>query len=151
MTRTKIKGTFVRGASSPETEPDFYSMPWSMYPTDTVSTHEELTSCKSDNSLVSFEGKHFYYLDSMPPIVTSEAQITCQRAPSVRIPQDVSPPKKLSRRPSITVNNFFDENLTDADLDNFFTKLDFPVDISSVDLSSYDDAYFGYLLEKATE
>merc|ERR1719232_1163176 len=26
--RITVKGTFVRGASSPDTEPDFYSMPW---------------------------------------------------------------------------------------------------------------------------
>jgi len=124
MRRTKVKGTLVRGASNPETEPNFYMMPWM---TKTKNTNEANPSLENlcDDSILSFEGKPFYYIPNMQD--SSLRQINSSSTPT------------LQQEPE---SELFDEE--------FLSNIDLPFDIDS-SLCLMDDTELGYLLERMTE
>jgi len=122
MRRTKVKGTLVRGASSPETEPNFYAMLWV---TTKVKQENDSNSDPDDmceTCLLTFEGKPFYYISNL-------------RDRSIR---DIN-----SSNQDAETDLFDREFLSTIDLD-----LPFEQD-SSLDLM--DDNELGCLLERLTE
>lgn len=121
MRRTKVKGTLVRGASSPETEPNFYAMPW----VTTIKQENDSNSnsgpdaiCK--DGLLKFEGKPFYYISNL-------------RDRSIR-----------------DINSSYQDAETDLFDREFLSSIDLPFELdSSLDLM--DDNELGCLLERLTE
>ena len=124
MRRTKVKGTLVRGASNPETEPDFYMMPWV---TKTKNTNEVNSNLENlcDDSILSFEGKPFHYISNM---------------------QDSSI-RQIDSPSALTLQQELESELFDEE---FLFNIDLPFDLDS-SLSHMDDAELGYLLERMME
>jgi len=131
INRIKVKGTGIRARSSPEQEPDFWSvLPW----IDSENSSYVPPQQVDDDVIVGFGNKTFHLLEPRQgretPLLYSDA------VPSALSPQDaqVQTPMPCDI-----------ESLVDVDADAFFQDFEFPDELG---VEIEDDELFGNLLEQ---
>jgi hypothetical protein len=178
MTRTKIKGTRFKAASSPDSEPDFYAMPPVAYVTPHHSSDEEMSNTSEQHTPAepraaapseSFEPLPIEYA-TFPQAVCSAPVSSyllagaTQEAPSYTRSEECLPPPP----PPASIASMSASELAEADriLDEAVNELfqdeggdnfaDFvndwnPSGQAAFGMALEDDAKLGFMLEKLLE
>ena len=153
MERTKVKGTRFKAASSPDSEPDFYSMPLvtphvssdEEQSTGSVS-HSDTFSAPATNPIpASFEPLPIRY--SSAPIMPPQPQFALSSMPAP------APVQRQQQQQAAPVDRVLDEAVDALLLSGDDTLADFCFDWDPTGsgMALEDDTQLGYMLEKLLE
>jgi HSF-type DNA-binding len=155
MIRTKVKGTRFKAASSPEQEPDFYSMPV------VVSDHSDCDMSKgSSASPESYVVQQTFSYDPLPLQYaslqqTQEAPIQYYQ-PTAQVPYSIAAtvnaaPPDADCVFDDAVDELFLNQAAETDTLDFCSDWDPSFDSGRFELTLNDDLQLGYMLEKLLE
>jgi hypothetical protein len=155
--RKKVKGTGVRPASKPESEPNFYKMPSveeksaslvnmeipHLVISSTVSVDEESSMISDshyddlfDDDVMTFAGKSFHYRDNLPKLFASTSAVDTDASTPAIVRSSGREPEHVS-------------NGIDPEFDTIISILGLTPDLLEDESDSIkNDTEFGFLLER---
>lgn len=166
MERTKVKGTRFKAASSPDSEPDFYSMPPvpPQVSSDEEGSHGSATAATADtfaSAPVAMDPLPLQFRAAPAPVVPYYAasampqSIAAAATPRAAFQPPLPPQQKtvLQPKPAPPADRVLDEAVDELFLtgDDTLAEFCFDWDPTGTGMPLEDDTQLGYMLEKLLE